>query len=568
MRLDATNLRELDALVRFLEKQAMGMQCSVLILDGDRLRHGAAPSLPAAYSRAIDGIPIGPRVGSCGTAAWRREPVIVRDIANDPLWSDFRALAHEHGLAACWSTPILGRDGALLGTFAMYYGEPRSPTPQDEQLIATATLLAGALIERAQAGAALEHERSRLATFFQHAPAFIAVLRGPDHVFELANPPYHRLVGRREIIGRPAREALADVEGQGFFELLDGVYATGQPYIGSGERIRLQPEPGGPAEERVLDFVYQPIVEPDGTVTGIITHGVDVTPMYRAADEMRRARDAAEAANRAKTQFLATMSHELRTPLNAIGGFTELLLLGVRGSLTAQQRSDIERIRQSQEHLLRLITDMLNLTKIEAGAVEYHLRDVPVHEALWRLETITEPLVRERRLQLHVTRPDDALTARADPDKLQQILVNLLSNALKFTEPGGRIDVSCASGPAGVTITVTDTGIGIPTDRVEHIFEPFVQVDASHSRRFGGVGLGLAISRDLARGMGGDLTVESAFGEGSRFTLRLPAAAGLGTRDSALGSGVVEPLADVAGAPQTASPARTEVRPRDESISP
>lgn len=190
------------------------------------------------------------------------------------------------------------------------------------------------------------------------------------------------------------------------------------------------------------------------------------------------------------------MSHELRTPLNAIGGYAELIALGVRGPVTDQQRADLTRIQQSQRHLLGLINQVLNYTRMESGAVQFDITELMVAEALDEAEALVAP----------------------------QILLNLLSNAVKFTEPGGEIRLSCRSSAERVMLSVTDTGIGIAPEKLRTVFEPFVQIDQRLTRHNEGVGPGLAISRDLARGMGGDLTAESEFGAGSTFTLILPRA--------------------------------------------
>ncbi|MBD0321341.1 MAG: histidine kinase, partial [Gemmatimonadetes bacterium] len=213
-----------------------------------------------------------------------------------------------------------------------------------------------------------------------------------------------------------------------------------------------------------------------------------------------------------------------RTPLNAIGGYAELMEMGIRGPVTDAQREDLRRVQTSQRHLLGLINEVLNYARVDAGQVVYALEDVPVAEAIAASEALVAPQIQARELTYEFGGCDPALAAHADADKLQQILLNLLGNAVKFTRPGGRITASCMAEEDAVAIRVEDTGIGIPADRLEHIFEPFVQVDAKLTRNEGGVGLGLAISRDLARAMDGDLTVVSAEGEGSTFTLRLPRA--------------------------------------------
>jgi PAS domain S-box-containing protein len=239
--------------------------------------------------------------------------------------------------------------------------------------------------------------------------------------------------------------------------------------------------------------------------------------------EAESARQAADLANEAKSQFLATMSHELRTPLNAIGGYLELLEMGLRGPLSDQQQEDLRRIRRAQGRLLTLINDVLNFARLERGRMEYDLRAVRVNPLLCSLGALIEPQLRARQLTYECQPGAPDVTLCADQQKLEQILLNLLSNAIKFTEPGGHIRLTTDADDDSVRIHVQDTGVGVPHARLEAIFEPFVQVDATLTRAHEGTGLGLAISRQLAHGMGGLLTVESALGQGTTFTVSLPA---------------------------------------------
>ena len=440
----------LDSLVRVIEHHSPTMRCSVLLLDGDgvTLRHGAAPNLPAHYCDAIDGLRIGPGVGSCGTAAFKCETTIVEDIATHDYWAAFRDLALPCGLRACWSTPILSAAGSCLGTFAMYDDEPRAPAPQDLELIRTAAVLAGALIEREHLLASAEADKRALSE--------------ANHLLEEQQLEL-------ELINQQLMDNAAELEA---------------------------------LNEQLQD---------------------NATELEMQAEELEVSRAEAEKANRAKSDFLATMSHELRTPLNAIGGYADLLLAGIRGELTPQQRSDVERMKRSGQHLLGLINDILNFAKLEAGHVEFHLDDVPVAPLLQSLEELVRPQVDTKPLAYAQRVAAEDLRVRADAEKVRQVLINLVTNAVKFTEPGGRIDVECHGDAGTVHIAVRDTGRGIAPEYLSRIFDPFVQVDReSTPTSQQGVGLGLAISRDLARAMGGSLTATSAPGEGSTFTLTLP----------------------------------------------
>jgi PAS domain S-box-containing protein len=450
-------------------------------------------------------------------------------------WFDIYGKVARTGEATRFDAPAAGL-GRHYSVYAFRIGRPEEHTVAI--LFTDVSAARAAAQEREQLLGALEVERARLQQVFQRAPSFIVALRGPDQVYEFVNEAYYQLVGHRDILGKPLLDALPEIRGQGLFELLEQVRTTGEPWVGHETPVELQRTPGAPLETRYLDMVFQALTDGDGTRSGVVAHGSDVTEHVfarreierllveseRARSEAEAARGDAEKASRAKGEFLAIMSHELRTPLNAIGGYAELMEMGLRGTITPEQRADLARIQASQRHLLGLINQVLNYTRIETGTVQYELANVAVSEALASAEALVVPQVRARGLTYVVGGCDPALLVRADRDKLQQIMLNLLTNAIKFTEAGGELRVECAARGALVDIMVQDTGIGIASDKLTQVFEPFVQVDQRLTRPHEGVGLGLAISRDLARGMGGDLSATSSVGVGSRFTLALPAA--------------------------------------------
>ncbi|MDF1504537.1 ATP-binding protein [Roseisolibacter sp. H3M3-2] len=273
-----------------------------------------------------------------------------------------------------------------------------------------------------------------------------------------------------------------------------------------------------------LSFPAPRAFEPDerAFAVALAQQGAQALERARLHEAERAARAEVETANRAKADFLATMSHELRTPINAAMGYADLMLLGIHGGVSDAQREALERIQRSQRRLLSLVNDVLSFARLDAGQTRLDLADVPVDELVLEVGVMMEPQLQAKGLAYAVEGGDGPLAVHADRDRVTQILLNLLANAVKFTRTGGAVTLACAPRGDRVALTVRDTGIGIPAEKHERIFEPFVQVEAGLTRTHDGTGLGLAISRSLARAMGGELTVASVEGAGAAFELTLP----------------------------------------------
>jgi PAS domain S-box-containing protein len=277
---------------------------------------------------------------------------------------------------------------------------------------------------------------------------------------------------------------------------------------------------------RTLHAEGRVIVGPDGKPLRLVGSGQDVTERVAAAAEREQLLAEIAVANRAKMDFLTTMSHELRTPLTAIDGYAELLMLGIRGPVTGAQTADLARIRESGRHLLGIISDILNFAKLEAGQSSLNLTDMQLSRMLARVESLIAPQVQAKGIHYTQTLDNPMLLVHADEERLTQVVLNLVTNAVKFTDRGGSVAVVCEADEHMAKIYVRDNGRGIPADKLPLVFDPFVQIDAGFTLAgaFRGSGLGLAISRDLVRQMGGELTVESVVGVGSTFTFTVPCA--------------------------------------------
>ena len=364
-----------------------------------------------------------------------------------------------------------------------------------------------------------EEENERLVTLFEQAPGIIAVLRGPDHVFEITNRSYLQLVGHRALVGKAARDALPEVQGQGFFELLDHVYQTGQPFVGHAVPLRVQRDPNAPLDERFIDFVYQPIHDQHGKVSGIFVEGSDVTARKRIEDELR-------AANRQKDQFLAMLAHELRNPLAPITTAAQLLQRGQMDAPGIQRASDI--IARQAQHMTSLVNDLLDVSRVTRGLVTITKEALEMREIVHEAVEQVRPLIDARRHELQCEIAPGALRVEGDRTRLIQVVSNILNNAAKYTTPGGCIVLSARIESDCVRVAVRDNGQGIDPPILPYIFDLFIQAERTPDRSQGGLGLGLALVKSLAVLHGGRVEAHSeGLGKGSEFVVYLPCLAGV-----------------------------------------
>ena len=358
-----------------------------------------------------------------------------------------------------------------------------------------------------------KEENERLVTLFEQAPGIIAVLRGPQHVFEITNKSYLELIGRGNLVGKTAREALPEVEGQGFFELLDQVYTSGEPFVGHGVPLKVARAPGGPLEQLYIDFVYQPIRDPYGTVVGIFVEGSDVTPRKHIEDELR-------AANRQKDQFLAMLAHELRNPLAPITTAAHLLKMGTLDDKGVRNASEI--IARQAEHMTSLVNDLLDVSRVTRGLVTLEKEELDLNEVVAGALEQVRPLIEARRHALTMELSGEPVQVLGDRTRLVQVLSNILNNAAKYTPSGGQIALRVTAHGDRVTVTVTDNGIGIEPDVLPYIFDLFTQAERTPDRSQGGLGIGLALVKSLIMLHGGTVDARAAVGGGSEFEICVP----------------------------------------------
>ncbi|WP_050463986.1 ATP-binding protein [Herbaspirillum autotrophicum] len=373
-----------------------------------------------------------------------------------------------------------------------------------------------AMLLRSQLRQVEQRHAARMATVFAQAPVGIAITRGAEHVFELANSHYCDLVGRQSLVGKTVKDAMPELAGQCIFALLDEVYREGKPHIGRSLRVELQ-QPDGTLRVCYFDFVYQPMFDTGGQPEGIAVVAFDVS-------ELTRARQNAEVANRTKDEFIAILGHELRNPLTPI--MTAVQLMRLRGNAGTERECNI--IERQARHLVRLVDDLLDVSRVAQGKIVLKKHVLEIAEIVAKAVETASPLLEERQHRLNISVAAQGLQVEADPERLPQVFANLLTNAGKYTENRGDITLSALREGEHIVLRVVDSGVGISADMLPHVFDMFSQEAQSLDRAKGGIGLGLAISRSLTQLHGGSISASSGGrDQGSVFTVRLPAATGV-----------------------------------------
>ena len=527
-------------IIRTIEAEAKGTLCSILLLDNDgvHVRHAASsPALPRDYVRAIDGAPIGPAAGSCGTAMFTGKQVIVSDIATDPLWKEYKAIALPFGLKACWSVPILSPQRKVLGSFAMYYREIRSPGELDIKLIEFAARIAEIALDRAAADKRLrEREQSLSSIYATVGDSIFQLSLETDQRFRFSsvNKAFLDTTGLSEtqIVGKRVDEVIPEPS-------LSLVLRRYREAIRDKKIVRWEETSVYPTGELTGEVSIAPVFDKAGRCTHLVGAVHDITDRKKAEQNLRQlnaelesrvrertaelagAMERAQEADRLKSAFLANMSHELRTPLNSIIGFTGILAQGLAGPLNDEQKKQIGMANYSARHLLALINDVLDISKIEAGQLEIRKERFDMRVVIEISVAAVRSMAEKKNLPIEIFIAPEVGFIVSDRRRVEQILVNLLNNAVKFTETG-KIVLNCKADSEFIVVTVSDTGIGIRAEDIPHLFRPFRQVDSGLARRHDGTGLGLSICKELVNLLGGSISVESRLGEGSDFSFRLP----------------------------------------------
>ena len=557
--------KSLAALVRHAEQVHPESLVSIMLLDetGEHLLLGASPSLPDAFDQAVGGSAVGPDAGPCGTAAFGNCLVVVEDIQSDPLWTNVKPLAEEIGVRACWSQPIRGMAGRVLGVIAIYHRDARSPTGLQLHSVQNLSTLASNIIDRHAAQLAtaeierrLSETSSRLidverrsendrrsvarrekfySTIMDMMPVLLVVKEAETGKFVLINKAAETATGLSsdEAVGKTVHELFPPEEAKRSWDEDQEVILTREMKVEQAALVTTME-----AGEQYWTTRKVATFEEDKPAY-IVTVSEDVTDQHKMNVELQAALTAAEASGRAKSAFLANMSHELRTPLNGIVAASDILK---RKCNRHDQIELLDIIRSSGETLTALLSDLLDTAKIDVG-------ELNITNDSFDLQELMSFNIEKCRLQSENSNVsyeffiEDGLCKYYTGDllRLRQVLGNFLSNSAKFTS-AGKIVLSVKKMPGGmIRFSVSDTGIGFAPETKDRLFERFQQADETITRKFGGTGLGLSICRNLVELMGGVLDCESQPGTGSTFWFELPLEPATAPRSTRENAAIIEP---------------------------
>jgi PAS domain S-box-containing protein len=523
----------LDALARLFESEAEGMLASILAVKDGKVRHVAAPTLPRGWAELVDGQPIGPNQGSCGTAAYLKEPVMVADIATDRRWQAYRDAALGFGLRACWSMPIFGPEREVFGTFAFYYGEPREPTPRLLALASRASKLATVAFQRHRHLTALEQSQQHLALVYNHSSdVHFEIDVEPDgYRFVSVNPAFIKATGltAEQVVGKLVHEVIPEPS----LSLVLDKYAQA---IRTKTTVRWDEVTPYPTGLKRGDVAITPVFDEAGQARHLIGSVRDMTAQYEllvdvsqlrqteaelrhALEELQESYGKLSKLEELRDDLVHMIVHDMRSPLTALQGHLGLLEESAAGALTVAAREDLSTALRAARVVNEMANELLDVSRLEQGKLPLALGEHDLGPLAADVCHELGSLEPGRKLELDVP---GQLLARYDDRLVRRVIENLVSNAVKHTPAAGRIWLSLAARGDRIRLSVADEGAGIAPEARARIFEKFGRVTGGAPERFHSAGLGLAFSKLAIEAHGGSIGLDAREPRGSVFWFELP----------------------------------------------